>query len=168
MLHVAGGPGIQGQSVLTLQDANTVVLTLKSRKNRPAGSILKRCCTCEGAEAHCMCPVHSLWHNFFAMLAPGEQPSAHIGPSSAITALRKTLLQLAVPDSDRYGTHDFRRGHAKDMQKSHQPLAVICGKGDWSVSSKGTGALPYLDRCELEQDIALEIAIESEDEQWID
>ena len=82
--------------------------------------------------------------------------------------LRKTLAQLSVPDSARYGTQDFRRGHAKDMQKSHQPLAVICSRGDWSVSSRGTGALPYLDRCELEQDIALEIAIDSEDEQWID
>ena len=115
-----------------------------------------------------MCPVHSLWHNYFATLAPGEQPFVHITPSTAMGELRKTLAQLSVPDSARYGTQDFRRGHAKDMQKSHQPLAVICSRGDWSVSSRGTGALPYLDRCELEQDIALEIAIDSEDEQWID
>ena len=82
-----------------------------------------------------------------------------------------------------YRTHDLRRGHAKvarfaliacanvggtcvvqDLQKSRAPLAKIRAMGQWSAN----GMVPYLDECELEQDMALEVAIQSEDEEWID
>ena len=69
-----------------------------------------------------------------------------------------------VPDAQLYGTQDFRRGHAKDMQKSKQPMAKIRLAGGWESNS---GPMPYLDKCELEQDMVLEIAIKSEDEEWI-
>ena len=71
-----------------------------------------------------------------------------------------------VADPSQYGSHDFRRGHAKDLQKAKHPLATICAMGQWK---QGAGSVTaYLDQCELEQDVALEAAIMSEDEEWVD
>lgn len=67
---------------------------------------------------------------------------------------------------EEYGSHDCRRGHAKDLQKAKHPLAVICAMGQWSQG--GSAVVRYLDQCELEQDVALEAAILSEDEEWVD
>ena len=71
-----------------------------------------------------------------------------------------------VADASQYGSHDFRRGHAKDLQKSKHPLATINAMGQWKQGSGSVTA--YLDQCELEQDVALEAAIMSEDEEWVD
>ena len=89
-----------------------------------------------------------------------------------------------VPEHSLYGTHDFRRGHAKvlghilvcdvaassdcvpfqDLQQSGAPLAKICQAGPWR-----SGAMfRYLDECDLEDTVALEAAIHEEDEEWID
>ena len=99
-----------GQSVLWLRD-NILFLKLKRRKNRQRGSLLSRACTCAASEL--MCPVHVLWHGFFMHLPVGAQPWASVSPSDARRELRRTLEFLRVPDADMYGTHDFRRGHAK-------------------------------------------------------
>ena len=118
------------QSVFYLKDSNTVCLKLRCRKNRMRGSTLERTCCCAAFPE--MCPVHVLWHGFFAHLAYGEQPWAEISASEARLHLRQTLLKLRVrqclcllgfllrlclhmqfPNAMLYGTHDFRRGHAK-------------------------------------------------------
>ena len=38
---------------------------------------------------------------------------------------------VQVKDPQAYGSHDLRRGHAKDLQKSKHPLATICAMGQW-------------------------------------
>ena len=69
------------------------------------------------------------------------------------------------------------------MQKSKLPLARICAIGGWKFGAGQclfawwcvvmapelcTGSVTsYLDQCELEQDIALEVAILSDEEEWI-
>ena len=94
--------------------------------------------------------MHSLWHGFFAHLQPGEQPWAGLAPGAVNTHLRRTLTRLEVQfgqyfhllalvlhvvvqvkDPQAYGSHDLRRGHAKDLQKSKHPLATICAMGQW-------------------------------------
>ena len=35
-----------------------------------------------------------------------------------------------------FGTHDFRRGHAKDLQESGAPLAVILAAGEWRAAER--------------------------------
>ena len=52
-------------------------------------------------------------------------------------------------------------------QVARVPLAVILREGQWS---KHTGLRPYIDECELEAEVALELAIESDGEEcdWID
>ena len=76
-----------------------------------------------------------------------------------------------------YGTHDFRRGHAKvhisrvhhmwylqlylhlqDLQDSGAPLAVILAAGEW----KGRAVVAYMDLSELERDVALEASMLSD------
>ena len=94
------------------------------------------------------------------------------------------VLACKVAAPDEYGSHDFRRGHAKassfrcscdhvvrctnlqDLQKSKHPLATICGMGGWKMGAGGV--VSYLDQCELEQDVTLEAALLSEEEEWID
>ena len=71
-----------------------------------------------------------------------------------------------VTHASQYGSHDFRRGHAKDLQKAKHPLATICAMGQWK---QGAGSVTaYLDQCELEQDVALQATTMSEDEEWVD
>ena len=69
------------------------------------------------------------------------------------------------------------------MQKSKLPLARICAIGGWKLGAGQcflawwcvvmvpelcTGSVTsYPDQCELEQDIALEVAILSDEEEWI-
>ena len=75
-----GGTEVHGHSVLLKEGENCVTLRLKSRKNRPHGAVIKRYCSCgnNAAQAHPMCPVHSLWDSFFADLQPGAQPWARL------------------------------------------------------------------------------------------
>ena len=63
----------------------------------------------------------------------------------------------------RYGTHDIRRGHAKDLQMSGAPLAEILAAGQW----RSPAFMKYFDQNELEQGVALEAAVESDDDEWI-
>ena len=82
------------QSVLYLEDSGTVCLRLRSRKNRPEGSVLRRSCACSACPK--ICPVHGLWFNFFHKLPVGAQPWSDVTPSSAISSLRQCLAALSV------------------------------------------------------------------------
>ena len=91
-----GGTEVHGHSVLLKEGENCVTLRLKSRKNRPHGAVIKRYCSCgsNAAQAHPMCPVHSLWDSFFADLQPGAQPWARLSPAAVNAHLRRTLTRL--------------------------------------------------------------------------
>ena len=89
-----------------------------------------------------------------------------------------------MPDYQKYGTHDFRRGHAEarcsycfhllctcyglgltqDMRRCGADLAVILSAGQW----KSAAFLNYLNLVDLEADTALAAAIDSDDEEWVD
>ncbi len=99
-------------------------------------------------------------------------------------ALMSPILFLnQVPNPGYYGTHDFRRGHAKavsalgqphglalqfircqDLQLSGAPLAEILAAGEW----RSRAVLKYLDMQEFEKDVAIEAAMHSDNEEWID
>jgi hypothetical protein len=110
-----GGDGFNpegAQSVLWLADENTLCLQLRARKNLLHGDIITRNCHCACGSSN-LCPIHGMWHRFFAHLRPGEQPWANLTPCAVRAQLRQTLSKLKVPEAHLYGTHDFRRGHAK-------------------------------------------------------
>ena len=93
-------------------DGETVCFRMLRRKNRPNGSgVLKRICSCSGGAA--TCAVHTLWEKFIAPLPDGAHPWQSITAEKARGRLRQVLGRLGVPDAGKFGTQDFRRGHAE-------------------------------------------------------
>lgn len=157
------------KQTLIWKDGNEICLRLLRRKNRDHGSgILRRGCTCnlrirktrpaaystEVIESSIvrqsthMCPVHGLWENFWAGRAEGEQPWYHtIDAAGARLRMRELLQKLKVPAAQRYGTHDFRRGHAEDMRKSGCTLAEILKAGQW----RSAAFMSYLDEAAMDK-----------------
>ena len=79
-----------------------------------------------------------------------------------LCALRQRLHKLDVPDASLYRTHDFRRGHAKNLQVSGTSLVVILEAGQW----RSPAFLSYLDLHKLESDVVLEAHLDdSSDEE---
>eukprot|EP00973_Karenia_brevis_P068051 9467458-Karenia_brevis.AAC.1 len=62
------------------------------------------------------------------------------------------LGRLQVPEAHLYATHDFRRGHAKDLQLSGAPLSEILEAGRW----RSPAFLRYLDLNQLDCDLVIQ------------
>ena len=90
-----------------------IVLHLSRRKNRAGGSRITRRCWCAASPS--TCPVHVL-ATICDNTKSGELMFPDITAARALHALRTMLTSLRVPNASRYRTHDFRRGHAKDLQ----------------------------------------------------
>ena len=89
------------------------------------------------------------------------KPFGRITAASALGVLRDMLKQLEVDKAMLYRTHDFRRGHARDMQAWGRTLAEILQAGEWSSPA----FMKYLDMMALERDAVMEAHLnESEDE----
>ena len=100
-----------------------------------------------------MCPIHTLWDQFFAQLPDGARPWERVSAGKARERLRQILSRLQVPEWAEYGTHDFRRGHAEarslacppgavrppalcqDMRKNGCTLVQILLAGQWKSAS---------------------------------
>ena len=95
--------------------SRVLVLSLKRRKNRPRGSRLSRGCWCKKDKD--TCPVHVLLP-WLLRLPPGATLFPGISPWGALRTMRRMLVILEVPDAGKYCVHDFRRGHALDLQLS--------------------------------------------------
>ena len=104
--------GASLEQSLIWREGDYLCFRMLRRKNRQRGSgVLKRVCSCKGGTA--MCPIHTLWDKFFALLPQGARPWENISAGKARDRLRLVLSKLQVPDWAEYGTHDFRRGHAE-------------------------------------------------------
>ena len=138
---------------LTLQSVATVTadalsLRLRRRKNKEGGSVLVRKCWCK--QCKLTCPVHVLGLYFVACGA-GSQPFAFFHARSALGILRSWLKVMGVKDASFYRTHDFRRGHARDMLRAGARLHEILRAGEW----RSAAFLKYLDKVELECEATL-------------
>ena len=96
----------------------------------------------------------------------------------------RLFCRCQVPEADSYGTHAFRRGHARvtpplsvadralylqlrawqDMLEKGASLAQILRAGQW----RSAAFMRYLNENDIEKDAALEAAADTDDEQWID
>jgi len=151
------------QSVLYMDD-DTLCLYLRRRKNKSTPTVIKRMCTCTGSPA--LCPVHQLWFKLFEPLDIGTAPWARFTANRVRDSIRSCLGSLRVPNASLYGTHDFRRGHACDLQEAGVPIDQIRVVGHWA---RVQSMKPYLEIPGLEQSLVLEVAIQSDDEEeWID
>ena len=149
-----------GQAVV-FRDGDTVCLKLRSRKNRPCGSVLKRGCWCT-SHTTLLCPVHTLWP-YLEGFGVGQRVFQDISASNALSTLRAYLARIGVPDARLYRTHDIRRGHADDMRARGSTLAEILRAGEW----RSPAFLSYLDLDELEAGAVVEAHVDessSEDE----
>ena len=63
------------------------------------------------------CPVHVLGP-IVDQCPPGAALFGGITAADALSTLRAMLSAMGVQDAAAYGTHDFRRGHALDLQLS--------------------------------------------------
>ena len=122
------------------------------------------------------CPVHQLG----GMLKSAGQPLfAGITAATALVALREMLEGLGVSDAASFRTHDFRRGHALDLQLSgaissglvQVVVASACCSGAplWQILAAGEWRSPafmeYLDKYQLETDVVVQAHVgESDDE----
>ena len=116
-------PGASKEQSLIWREGDCLFLRLQRRKNMQRGSgVLRRICCCKGGVP--MCPVHTLWDKYFALLPDGAKPWAKVSAGLARERLRQILAKLLVPDWANYGTHDFRRGHAE--VGSYVALSSVC------------------------------------------
>ena len=99
---------------------------------------------------------------FFCKLEAGTKPFADMSPASVLEGLRARLKLLGVPNAEKYRTHDFRRGHAKDLLAAGATLYEILAAGEW----KPPAFLKYQDLKELHRDVVVEahMAESSEEE----
>ena len=147
---VRGSAGVANneQSCLYLS-GDLLCLKLAKRKNKQHGSLLKRGCWCHSCKL--TCPIHTLWP-YFEDMQIGHKPFAKITPASALARLRSFLRELGVANAGKYRTHDWRRGHAKDMQMNGSTLYEILMAGEWRSPSFMT----YMDTMELEMGATME------------
>ena len=132
-------------------------LELQRRKNRVESTTLIRRCWCSQsvvasyhAPVACQrrlvyvsqetCPVHVVG-NAIAQCEAGSTLFQGITPGITVAKIREVLASLGVSQAEIFGTHDFRRGHAKDLQVSGAPLYEILAAGQW----KSPAFLAYLD-----------------------
>jgi len=83
-------------------------------------------------------------------LACGEQPWQQPA-ATARAQLRRRLVEVGIEDAVRYGFHEFRRGHGRDLQAAKGcSLVQILKAGQWSSRH----FKEYLDNVELAADAA--------------
>ena len=133
-----------------------MVLHLRKRKNLPHGSVIVRECWCKADSA--TCPVHAI-SRLVTGMAEGHQPLIKITAAMARLELRRRLSVLGVDNAWAYNTHDFRRGHAFDLQRGGASLCTILAAGQWKSASFAT----YLHLSKLEAGAVLEAHLQLSD-----
>ena len=151
------------QQTIVWRERDEICIRILKRKNRQQGSgTIRRKCSCQFSER--LCPVHKLWDGFFAHLEEGVAPWGQLTPNYVRLRLRRILDVLKIPDSAKYGTHDFRRGHAEDLRLNGSTFAEILRAGQW----KSAPFMSYLEDVGLERDVAYHAAICDEEKQFVD
>jgi len=158
IVRVGVGVSPDGKQASVSCDGDSLVLVLDRRKNRLHGSTLVRKCWC--TQCSLTCPVHVLGP-YFESFPLGKPVFAGISAACALSTLRTVLMMLQVPDAGLYRTHDFRRGHARDLQLGGATLGEILAAGQWSSPA----FLKYLDMMQLETEAVVEAHLDESDDE---
>ena len=116
----------------------------------------KTCCLCVRENCWCKknrdtCPVHVLG-GYVRSLPLGSKLFHGINKSNLGKRLKARLMEAGVEEYLEHRSHDFRRGHARDLQASGAPLREILIAGEW----RSPAFLQYLDLDTMEHDIVLQ------------
>ena len=77
--------------------------------------------------------------------------------------IKRRMRKLEVAAATNFSSHDFRRGHARDLQESNAPLCDILKAGQW----RSPAFKIYMDQNKLDTDAFLNVHVadsSSEDE----
>ena len=88
----------------------------------------------------------------------GTKPFAVFSAAEALFYLRSILHHLNIERPDAYRTHDFRRGHARDMQERGATLYEILKAGEW----RSPAFMSYLDLEELHSAAVVEAHLDED------
>ena len=99
------------------------------------------------------------WGNIFCELDDGVKPFSGFSAAAVLEKLRLRLKVLKVEEAYMYRTHDFRRGHAKDLQYNGASLKEILSAGEWSPPAY----LQYQDVDKMEHDMVLSMYLDDSD-----
>jgi len=139
-------------------DRQVLVLSLRRRKNVPAGTVLKRACSCTAAR-DLLCPVHALseWHARTGRAWSGRL--FRYPPTSFRRDLQRAVRDLGLENPESFSSHSFRRGTAQDMSLVGSSLAEILEAGQWRSSA----FMKYLCKADLEQAAVLDVFLAGSD-----
>lgn len=105
---------------------------LKSRKNRPGGSLLVRACTCH-LEDSSVCAVCSV-EEYIETKLEGERLFSFTA-GELLGQLRRLLTLLQVLGAAQFGFKSFRAGKATTMALSGIALPDVMRAGEWSSAA---------------------------------
>ena len=136
----------------------TLTLQLARRKNKQHGSTLVRHCWCKTCPT--TCPVHMCMRYLINPMHKGQGIFRQLSPHDVTCTLRRRLAKLRVKHADEFRSHDFRRGHARDLQRNGARLGEILKAGEWSSPA----FLKYLDLDDLEANVVVEAHVNESNE----
>ena len=88
----------------------------------------------------------------FEVLPVVHRPFGSLRLHLVLSRLRRRLVDLGIAVARSYRTHDFRRGHARDLQASGASLLGILQAGEW----RSPVFMKYIDKAELEADLVVQ------------
>ena len=133
-------------------------LRLRTRKHRPAGSLLIRQCICAVGEQHELCPICQC-RDFLA----GKQEGERLFSFSAVGLLsefRRMMTLLMQPGARSYGLKAFRAGRATEMALQGCSLPQVLRAGEWSSMAMCN----YADEDAFDFGVMLRNAVDQHDE----
>ena len=146
-----GRPLLGAHSRLVLDD-KSIKLQPAKRKNLPHGSTITRLCWCKTSST--TCPVHVL-KPLFNTDSFGVRPFMHLRQGLVNHEIKRRMRKSEVAGAMNFSSHDFRRGHARDLQESNAPLCDILKAGQWRSPAFKT----YMDQNKLDTDAFLKVHV---------
>lgn len=144
-------------SALVVDENFCTQLRLRTRKNRPRGSLLMRPCCCKSSVLNPLCVGHRLRERS-SRFYTGERLTA-TSPSEGLKVLHKVLADLGVAGPSRYTWKAFRAGKATSMIAQGHTLPQVLSAGEW----RSLAVLKYVDEDVIENAAFLR-AIDSDED----
>ena len=134
-----------------------VFLRLRSRKNKPGGSLLSRSCTCSDKKQPC---AYHAAENLTKHVKPGEL-LWDVQPYALLRDVKRFLVLLHVQTASAVTLKSFRAGKACSLAASGSTIQQILEHGEW----RSKAVLNYLSSEAIDEIAMLNASlVESEDE----
>jgi hypothetical protein len=115
-------------SHIEVEDSEAYV-TLHRRKNSNKPALIHRSCVCRN-EGVSLCAVCSL--QAWMERNPSDNNIFNISTHTFLKYFRRDLAEAGIANPERYGSHAFRRGMARDIILAGGTLGTLLAAGQWS------------------------------------